>query len=477
MSISVTETNQAPLVADESIQKVRVAIIDDETGMHYIFSQHLPSSNYQVTTFACAEDFLLQSDLEDPAFVPHVILLDYNIPDHMNGVEALGKIKQTFPTAEVVMLTAHGDTRIVVEAIRSGAFDYLLKPCSADELLVTVERAIEHRDLICEVESLRSTLRSRQSLSYIMGSSAEIRTVHESVERVAGTTFSVLIQGESGTGKEVIARAIHDMSPRKDKPFIAVDCGAIPSTLIESELFGYEKGAFTGADKRKEGLFEATKGGTLFLDEIANIPIETQGKLLRALQEKKIMRVGGTQEIRIDLRVISATNLLLDEATRSGKFRLDLFYRLNEFTIYLPPLRNRKEDIVYLTNRFIREANVELGKQVGNINKMALETLLQYQWAGNVRELKNVIRRAVLMADREITPNHLIFDYQSGRASADGKEKGNLLTLRDIRKVAEKEAIETALKLCEGNKSEVSRMLDVDYKTLLTKIKEFGLEV
>ncbi len=459
-------------MADRAREKTRIALIDDEEGMRYIFSQHLTDGQFEIRDYACGEDFFVEIEGER-SLPPDVILLDLNIPDHMDGMQILKKVKSQLPTVEVIMLTAHGDTRTVVEAVRSGAFDYLLKPCSADELLVTVERAIEHRNLVYEVESLRTRLNDRQNLAYIMGGSAEIKAIHANVERVANTNFAVLIQGESGTGKEVIARAIHDMSSRKNKPFIAVDCGAIPSTLIESELFGHEKGAFTGADKRKEGLFEAAQDGTLFLDEIANIPLETQGKLLRALQEKKIMRVGGTQEIAINCRVISATNMLLDEATKSGRFRLDLFYRLNEFTIYLPPLRNRSDDIVYLTNRFIREANAELGKEVCGIDKVALESLIRYHWPGNVRELKNVIRRAVLMADREVSAHHMIFDYQPTRSE---ESSGTMLSLKEVRKDAEKEAISRALKLCDGNKSEVSRMLDVDYKTLLTKIKEYDLE-
>lgn len=456
---------------DVAKKKTRIALIDDEEGMRYIFRQNLADDRFDVSDFACGEDFF--ADGESSHELPEIILLDLNIPDHMDGLQILRKVKDQSPSVEVIMLTAHGDTRTVVEAVRAGAFDYLLKPCSADELMLAVDRAIEHRNLVYEVESLRNRLRDRQDLAYIMGSSPEIRKIHANAERVADTNFAVLIQGESGTGKEVIARAIHDMSSRKNKPFVAVDCGAIPSTLIESELFGHEKGAFTGADRRKEGLFEAAQGGTLFLDEIANIPLETQGKLLRALQEKKIMRIGGTQEIAVHCRVISATNLLLDEATKTGRFRLDLFYRLNEFTIYLPPLRNRGDDIVYLTNRFIREANAELSKEVGGIDKVALESLIRYEWPGNVRELKNVIRRAVLMADRQISIHHLIFDYQPTRGDESG---GALLSLKEIRKEAEREAIERALKLCDGNKSEVSRMLDVDYKTLLSKIKEYGLE-
>jgi DNA-binding NtrC family response regulator len=457
-------------------EKNRIVLIDDEAGMRYIIRQYLNPDLYDIREYACGEDFFGDFDKLSDSF-PEVILLDLNIPDKMDGLTILKQIKKNLPSVEVIMLTAHGDTRNVVDAVRSGAFNYLLKPCSADELQITVERAIQHLNLVSEVQTLRTRLQSRSHLAQIMGLSEEIKQVQANAEKVAGTNFSVLIQGESGTGKEVIARAIHEMSNRKAKPFVAVDCGAIPSSLIESELFGYEKGAFTGADKRKEGLFEAAQDGTLFLDEIANIPIEVQGKLLRALQERKIMRIGGTQLIEIDIRVLCATNLLLEDAIKSGKFRLDLFYRLNEFTVYLPPLRNRREDIIFLTNRFIREANVELEKQVGHIEKTALEQLIHYHWPGNVRELKNVIRRAVLMADTEINAQHLIFDSQASLQTGQGPETSSAgQTLKDIRKDAEKSAIDRALKLCEGNKSEVSRMLDVDYKTLLAKIKEFNLE-
>lgn len=461
----------------QKAEKSRIVLIDDEAGMRYIIRQYLNPETYDIREYACGEDFFDDFDKLSDNF-PEVVLLDLNIPDKMDGLTILKQIKKNLPAVEVIMLTAHGDTRNVVEAVRSGAFNYLLKPCSADELQISVERAIQHLNLVSEVQTLRTKLQSRSHLAQIMGLSDEIKQVQANAERVAGTNFSVLIQGESGTGKEVIARAIHEMSSRKSKPFVAVDCGAIPSTLIESELFGYEKGAFTGADKRKEGLFEAAQDGTLFLDEIANIPIEVQGKLLRALQERKIMRIGGTQLIEIDIRVLCATNLLLEDAIKSGKFRLDLFYRLNEFTVYLPPLRNRREDIIYLTNRFIREANVELEKQVGHIQKAALEQLIHYHWPGNVRELKNVIRRAVLMADTEINAENLIFDSQASFQSLQGpvtsSDAGQ--SLKDIRKEAEKSAIHRALQLCEGNKSEVSRMLDVDYKTLLSKIKEFNLE-
>jgi DNA-binding NtrC family response regulator len=457
-------------------EKTRIALIDDESGMRYIIRQYLNPEVYDIHEYACGEDFFDDFDKLNDNF-PEVVLLDLNIPDKMDGLTILKQIKQNLSAVEVIMLTAHGDTRNVVEAVRSGAFNYLLKPCSPEELQITVERAVQHRNLVSEVHTLRTKLQSRSHLAQIMGLSDEIKQVQANAERVANTNFSVLIQGESGTGKEVIARAIHEMSVRKNKPFIAVDCGAIPSTLIESELFGYEKGAFTGADKRKEGLFEAAQDGTLFLDEIANIPIEVQGKLLRALQERKIMRIGGTQLLEIDIRVLCATNLLLEEAIKSGKFRPDLFYRLNEFTIYLPPLRNRRDDITYLTNRFIREANMELEKQVGHIQKPAMEQLVHYNWPGNVRELKNVIRRAVLMADNEITAQHLIFDSQSAfRSGEEPSKPDGLQTLKDIRKEAERSAIDRALKICEGNKSEVSRMLDVDYKTLLAKIKEFNLE-
>lgn len=459
--------------------KHRVALIDDEDGMRYIISQHLSDEMYHIDSYCCGENFLAKLNPQNESEHPEVLLLDYNIPGKMTGLEVLKIVKQKIPSAIVIMLTAHGDTRLVVDAMRSGAFDYLLKPCSADEMIVTVERALEHRNLVSELNNLRIKLEDRHNLESVMGSSPEIKRVHASVERVANTNFSVLIQGESGTGKEVVARAIHAMSNRRIHPFVAVDCGAIPSTLIESELFGYEKGAFTGADRRKEGLFEAAQDGTLFLDEIANIPIETQGKLLRALQEKKIIRVGGTQALDINIRIICATNMPLDEASRNGKFRLDLFYRLNEFTIHIPPLCERRDDIVYLSQKFIREANKELEKRVGHIDKSALESLMHYHWPGNVRELKNVIRRAVLMADHEIRNEHLLFDYKNLPAAQTVPSRGFTLgtqTLKEIRKDVEKEAIRMALDVSRGNKSEVARVLDIDYKSLLQKIKEYGLE-
>ncbi|MDO9123389.1 MAG: sigma-54 dependent transcriptional regulator, partial [Deltaproteobacteria bacterium] len=318
-------------------------------------------------------------------------------------------------------------------------------------------------------------------LESIMGSSPEIKNIFGRINKVAGTNFTVLIEGESGTGKEVVANAIHRASSRGNASFIAVDCGAIPDTLIESELFGYEKGAFTGADKEKKGQFELANNGTIFLDEIGNLPYHVQNKLLRMIQERKIQKLGGKQPFPIDVRIIVASNIPLAKLEAEGKLRSDIYYRLNEFKIELPPLRKRIEDIPFLAKKFLEEGNMELQKNVKGLQKDSLKMLINHHWPGNVRELKNVIKRAVLLAEELIEPSHLIFDNGTSlNPTIIHEEKiAEGMSLREITKkvvyLAEKEAIERALIMSSGNKSKAAKILRVDYKTLLSKIKEYDI--
>ena len=315
-----------------------------------------------------------------------------------------------------------------------------------------------------------------------MGTSSEIKKVFEQVNKVAGTHFTVLLEGESGTGKEIVAHAIHRASLRGNAPFVAVDCGAIPETLIESELFGYDKGAFTGADREKKGQFELADNGTIFLDEIGNLPYHVQNKLLRMIQERKIQKLGGKHAFPIDVRIIVASNVPLLQLVEGKAFRPDLYYRLNEFKIELPPLRKRKEDIPFLVAEFIKEGNMDLQKDVKDLSNESLAMLVDHFWPGNVRELKNVIKRAVLLAEDLIEPSHLIFDNGaptplSGLAEEKITED---VPLKEVAKkavcLAEKRAIERAIVKSIGNKSRASKMLKVDYKTLLSKIKEYHIK-
>ena len=335
-----------------------------------------------------------------------------------------------------------------------------------------------------EVSVLRRKLEDRESLEAMMGKSQAIKALYASIERVAATKFTVLIQGESGTGKEIVARAIHDLSPVCKNPFVAVDCGSIPDTLVESELFGYEKGAFTGADRRKEGLFEVADTGTIFLDEIGNLPLSAQQKLLRVIQERRLHRLGAKVSNKIEVRIIAAANSSLKAKVDSGEFRADLYYRLNEFIITIPPLRARKEDILFLAQKFMHEAQQDLGKVVEGMSEGFAKGLLQRSWRGNVRELKNVVRRAVLLCDRTLEAQHLIFDDAivetlSGGEFVPNPQEGRALRemTREVTARMEQEVIRKALKMNRGNKSKVAQQLGIDYKTLLKKIKYYGIRI
>jgi two-component system nitrogen regulation response regulator GlnG len=320
------------------------------------------------------------------------------------------------------------------------------------------------------------------SLSELMGPSRHVEKIVQQVTQVAGSPLTVLIQGETGTGKELVANAIHHLSLRRRGPFIALDCGAIPDTLIESELFGHEKGAFTGADQRKVGYFQLAQGGSLFLDEISNLPLVTQAKLLRALQERVVHPLGERHPVPVDVRIIATANVLLEHETRAGRFRQDLYYRLNEFTISLPPLRERREDILYLANRFLAEACLEFRRPMSEISEEAAELLLRYHWPGNVRQLRSIIRQAVLLSQNGIEPEHLLGVCVESSAASPVTDSDVAPAARSLKEiaaaaaaVAERRAISQALQETKGNKSAVARLLGIDYKTLLLRLKRYGM--
>jgi len=431
-----------------------------------------------------------------------VVILDLRMPG-MNGMEVLKQIKQTNSETPVIIVTAYGEIQSAVEAVKHGAFNYFNKPFDNEEVVLTVKKAFEERAMRQEIRMLKTQLNFAMPLFEQMGNSAEIAKVNELVACVAPTNFTVVICGETGSGKELIARSIHNRSSRCDQPFVVVDCGSIPETLIESELFGFEKGTFTGADQKKAGQFEIASGGTIFLDEIGNLPKPMQGKLLRVLQERRIRRLGSNKEIDVDVRVVVAGNERLEYLVESGHFRMDLYQRLNEFCIEIPPLRQRKDDIVFLCKRFMDITNKELNKNIRGITKEALEILLTYNWPGNVRELKNVIRRAVLLAVDIVEPKHLLIKTQEQKqesspaagqmaSAADQKadqaippdldvNNGNGLSLRDM--VAkcvenvEKKLITEVLKRTGGNKSQAAKILKIDYKTMHYKVKNYGIKI
>ena len=415
---------------------------------------------------------------------PDLMLSDIKMPG-MDGMELMRRAKDIDPDLPIVMITAYAEIHGAVKAIKAGAHDYLSKPFSNQEVVRVIHRALSERELKRKLKELSSRLQENVSLKEAMGPSDAVTRVISEVHRVAASDFTVVIVGETGSGKELIARAIHDASPRTKAPFIPVDCGAIPETLLESELFGHERGAFTSAEVQKPGKFELAQGGTLFLDEISNMPLGSQAKLLRVLQEKKVYRVGGTKPISTNVRLLVASNQDLHELTESGSFRRDLFYRLNEFSIVVPPLRERKEDIPYLAKRFLDLANIELKKSVKGFSESALNVMFNYPWPGNVRQLRSTIRRAALLADETITEKHLDLKRVPVPGLAftpkvDGTPwKG--LSLRQIvdqsTTAVEREVLTQVLKTTGGNKAKAARLLKIDYKTIHGKIKQLGIQI
>jgi DNA-binding NtrC family response regulator len=418
--------------------------------------------------------------VEAAARVPDVVLLDLHMPG-MDGLQTLARLRETAPGVPVVMLTAHGDVATAVEAIKLGAYDFLTRPVGNDKLVLTVQRALERQKLVGEVAELRRRLVSKESLAQLMGPSAQVARIAREVEQVAGTSMTALILGETGTGKELVARAVHAASPRAAHAFVAIDCGALPDTLLESELFGYERGAFTGAERRKEGYLEIAAGGTLFLDEVANLTALTQAKLLRVLQERRVTPLGATRPVDIDVRVIAATHEPLDGRAADGRFRQDLYYRLSEFVIRLPALRDRREDVAPLAQRFLEEACVEWHRHVVGFAAPALRALEAHAWPGNVRELRNVVRRAVLAAaEPEISAAEIV-PLLGGAPPVPpaGEPLPAGASLKDIAEraagEAERAAIVEALRDAGGNKSQAARALKVDFKTLSAKMRRLGI--
>jgi len=421
---------------------------------------------------------------------PDVVLLDFRMPG-MNGMEVLRHVKRLDENLPVVLITAYAEVRGAVEAIHAGAFDYLAKPFNHHDVIHTLWHALRDREVKLQKRPQPGGLRRGEVLRELLGPSSVATRLIADVERVAKSDFSVLILGETGSGKEVIAGAIHQASLRADGPFVAVDSGAIPETLIESELFGHERGAFTGANFQKPGKFEQAHRGTLFLDEISNMPPASQPKLLRVLNDKAVSRLGATKPINVDVRLLAASNEDVRSLASPGVLRRDLYFRLNEYTIAIPPLRERREDIPYFARRFLDLTNAELSKKVGEFTPAALDRMLAYRWPGNVRELRATVRRAVLMAEDRIGEEHLNLGGEGeldaraaagppGWPSPDGS-MCDALPLREIIKrfsmKIEREVLEATLRRAHGNKAEAARKLQIDYKTIHTKIKEHGIVI
>ncbi|HET6453348.1 MAG TPA: sigma-54 dependent transcriptional regulator [Armatimonadota bacterium] len=389
-----------------------ILIVDDEANIRRVLDAVFSKDGYRVLT---AENGKKALDIISTEPDLDVLLCDLIMPD-LNGIEVLKSAREINPFLSVVMITAHGTIKTAVDAMRFGAFDYITKPFDMDEIKLIVKNALERRRLLAENTELKQELRSRYKFDEIVGSSGKMHDVYKVIERVANSNATILVRGESGTGKELVARAIHYNSSRAAKPFIAVSCAALPETLLESELFGHEKGAFTGAVGQKAGRFELANQGTLFLDEIAEVSLSMQVKLLRVLQERKFERVGGTKTLSMDVRMIAATNRNLEEAVAMSEFREDLYYRLQVIQVFLPPLRDRREDIPPLVEHFVEKFNTENGRNIKFASPECMDLLMKYDWPGNIRELENAIERGVVLADpasEYITPDLLPVAIQS----------------------------------------------------------------
>jgi nitrogen regulation protein NR(I) len=464
-------------------EKKQVLIVDDEPNLRKILSAQLTRDGYDVMIAEDGEQGL--SMLKEHHI--DMVITDLKMPK-VDGMTLLKEALREDPELPVVMITAHGTVDTAVEALKSGAFDYLTKPFDKDEVRQIVAKALKTKEL-SGAEASQTASAGTSARFGIIGQSPGITDLYNVLERVADTPTTVLITGESGTGKELVARALHDHSSRKDKPFIKVNCAAIPKELIESELFGYERGAFTGAVNSKPGRFELANGGTLFLDEIGEIPVEMQVKLLRALQESEFERVGGIKTIRVDVRLVAATNRDLKKLIANGSFREDLFYRLNVVPIRLPALRERATDIPTLVEHFLTKFNDRLKKQVGGVETAAMEVLSNYSWPGNIRELENVVERAVLFCDaQKVRVEDLPPEVRGGPAvpisvaPPDANLEAALAGeggLKEHVKVAmsklERELVSRALSQTNGNVTHAARLLKISRKGLQLKMKELGL--
>ena len=447
----------------------RVLMVDDDEGMCRLAQTALTRRGFDFEWRTSAEEALhfLEDDDVD------VVITDLAM-NGMDGLELCERIAKNRPDLPVIVMTAYGSMKAAIGAIRAGAHDFVTKPVDMDALAHTLGRTIQHQQLHAEVRRLREQAAQAERFDEMVGASPTMRRVYDLITRVASTEASVLITGESGTGKELVARALHKRSERADGPFIAINCAAMPATLLESELFGHVKGAFTDARASRDGLFVQATGGTIFLDEIGELPVELQPKLLRALQERRVRPLGSTQEVTFDARIVCATNRDLEAEVEVGKFRQDLFYRINVVRIPVPPLRSRGNDILLLAQRFLEKFAARSGKPIKGISSSAADRLLSYDWPGNVRELENCMERAVALTRfEEITVDDLpdnVRDYKSSNLVVAGDDPAQLLPLKEL----ERRYIHRVLKACGGNKSEAARVLGLDRRTLYRKLERYG---
>ncbi|MDO8137112.1 MAG: sigma-54 dependent transcriptional regulator [Candidatus Brocadiales bacterium] len=450
------------------VEKAKILVVDDEVNLLKALSDILKKNGYEVAVARDGPSALqiLQKDSFD------VALLDIRMPQ-MNGVELLEKLKAQHQGMEVIVMTAYGTIETAKRSMKLGAYDYILKPLDIDEVLMNIGKIVQLRAVAREAHFLESQLQEEHGYKNIIGKSKQIKDVVETIEKVAPSDSTVLIVGQSGTGKEMVADAVHYSSRRCARPYVKINCAAFPENLLESELFGYEKGAFTGADKQKKGKFEVANGGTLFLDEIGDMPLPMQAKLLRVLEQGEFERLGGNEVIRVDTRFIAATNQNLSKLMQEKRFRNDLFYRLNTVIITLPPLVERSQDIPILVGHFLEKFATQMSKKVPKVTQEAMGLILSYPWPGNVRELANVMERAVIFSEAgEIRPCHLPPNVQKGYAESAPETLPSDLSLESV----ESRHISDVLKLAKGNKNEAARLLGIHRETLYKKIKRYNIQ-
>jgi two-component system, NtrC family, response regulator PilR len=455
--------------------KDKILVADDEQSMREFLDIMLKKEGYKVSLASNGEEVakLVDNDLFD------LVLLDIRMPK-LDGISALKKIKANAPETVVIMITAYASADTAIKAMKEGAYDYITKPFKVEEIKLIIKNALEKKNLQKENILLKQVVRDRFHFGNIIGQSPKMVALYDLLEKVSPTKTNILITGESGTGKELVAKAIHYNSLRKEKPFVTLNCGAIPETLIESELFGHMKGAFTDAIATKKGLFEVADEGTIFLDEISELPLLMQVKLLRVLQDKEFKRVGGTEDIRVDVRIIAATNKDLEEAVKEKRFREDLFYRLNVIQIKLPPLRDRKEDIQILANHFLKKYSQELSKAISKISPEALQIMVNYEYPGNVRELQNIIERAVaLEASQELTP-HNLSSYLSEqpllrKGPIDIEIPNEGIDLEKMVEDLERSLLLKALDRTKGIKKKAAELLHINFRSMRYRLEKYGL--
>ena len=464
-------------------ERKQILVVDDAEGIRTYLKNLLSLKGYDVLL---AEDGQRALEFLRDGAEPQVIVLDIMMPG-MDGIELLGKIKEAWPQIPVIMLSVVGKAATIVEAMSLGASDYLNKPFEEEELEIALAKVLEKETIMAEREELRERLRVHEERETFLWASEKMQRLRELIEQVADADVTVLVHGESGVGKEVIARTTHELSNRGKRPFVKVNCAALPAELLESELFGYERGAFTGASARKAGKFELADSGTMFLDEIGEMSPALQAKLLQVLQDGEFSRLGGETDVRVDVRVIAATNRDLEQMVQAGAFREDLYYRLNVVNVYVPPLRERPEEIPVLTNHFLEMYSRKYRRSVDSISDRLMQAFLQYPWPGNVRELENMIKRVVVLESEQAIADEIMGAPPSAAGSLSRVERmveeidptDDRIPLREIGKraarEAEREVLQRVLYQTNWNRKKAARILEVSYKTLLQKIKECGL--